>query len=53
MWGPELNAAIAHGLSNAAKLLDKVAAEKADYHFIEIMACPWRVPEVRSADPDF
>ncbi|MBP8952814.1 MAG: [FeFe] hydrogenase, group A [Armatimonadetes bacterium] len=36
----EFKAAIAHGLSNAAKLMDKVAAGEADYHFIEIMACP-------------
>lgn len=32
--------AVAHTLSNAAKLMDKVRAGEADYHFIEIMACP-------------
>lgn len=32
--------AIAHGLGNARKVLDKVRAGEADYHFIEIMACP-------------
>lgn len=35
-----VKAAVAHGLANAAKLLDKVVAGEADYHFIEIMACP-------------
>ena len=36
----ELKAAVAHGLGNAAKVLDKIAAGEADYHFVEIMACP-------------
>jgi len=36
----ELRAVVAHGLANAAKVLDKVAAGEADWHFIEIMACP-------------
>jgi NADH-quinone oxidoreductase subunit G/NADP-reducing hydrogenase subunit HndD len=36
----ELKAAVAHGLGNAAKLLQKIAAGEADYHFVEIMACP-------------
>ena len=36
----ELKAAIAHGLGNAAQLLDRVAAGEGGYHFIEIMACP-------------
>jgi iron-only hydrogenase group A len=36
----EIKAAIAHGLGNAAKLMDKIAAGEADYHFVEIMACP-------------
>ncbi|MBU0611203.1 MAG: [FeFe] hydrogenase, group A [Armatimonadetes bacterium] len=35
-----VKAAVAHGLANAAKVLDKVVAGEADYHFIEIMACP-------------
>lgn len=38
--GLTLKAAIAHGLGNARKLLDRVKAGKAKYHFIEIMACP-------------
>ena len=36
----QLRAAMAHGLANAARLLDRVAAGEGGYHFIEIMACP-------------
>lgn len=32
--------AVAHTLSNARILMDKVQKGEADYHFIEIMACP-------------
>lgn len=32
--------AVASGLSNARKLMDKLRAGECDYHFIEIMACP-------------
>ena len=35
-----VKAAIAHGLGNARKLLENIRAGKAEYHFIEIMACP-------------
>lgn len=38
--GMKIKAAVAHGLGNARKLLDKIKAGEADYHFIEIMACP-------------
>jgi NADH-quinone oxidoreductase subunit G len=38
--GIQVKAAIASGLGNARKLLDKIKAGKADYHAIEIMACP-------------
>ncbi|HQA58700.1 MAG TPA: NADH-dependent [FeFe] hydrogenase, group A6 [Acetivibrio sp.] len=38
--GITLKAAVAHGLGNAKKLLDKIKAGEADYHFVEIMACP-------------
>ena len=41
MEGLTVKVAVAHTLSNAAKLLDKIrAGEASDYHFIEIMACP-------------
>jgi len=38
--GATLNTAIAHGLVNAKKVMELVASGKANYHFIEIMACP-------------
>ena len=38
--GVELNVAIAHGLANAKVLMDAVSAGTANYHFIEVMACP-------------
>lgn len=38
--GVKIKAAIAHGLGNARKIMDKVRAGEADYQFIEIMACP-------------
>lgn len=38
--GIELKAAVAHGLGNARKLMEKVRSGEADYHFIEVMACP-------------
>ncbi len=36
----EVKIAVAHGLGNARKLMDKIVEGKADYTFIEIMACP-------------
>jgi len=38
--GTVVKVAIAHGLSNARKLMDQVRAGESPYHFIEIMACP-------------
>ena len=38
--GVELNVAVAHGLANARKLMEKVKSGEATYHFIEIMGCP-------------
>jgi NADH-quinone oxidoreductase subunit G/[NiFe] hydrogenase diaphorase moiety small subunit/NADP-reducing hydrogenase subunit HndD len=38
--GVELKCAISHGLANAHIMMDKVAKGKANYHFIEFMACP-------------
>lgn len=35
-----MKVAIAHGLTNADILMKKVDSGEADYHFIEIMACP-------------
>lgn len=38
--GVEVKVAVAHGLANAAQLLDNMREGKASYHFIEIMTCP-------------
>ena len=38
--GMKVRAAIAHGLGNARKLLESIRDGKAEYEFIEIMACP-------------
>ncbi|MGQ1788021.1 NADH-dependent [FeFe] hydrogenase, group A6 [Saccharicrinis sp. GN24d3] len=38
--GAELKTCVAHGLANAKKVMDKVVKGEADYHFIEVMACP-------------
>jgi NADH-quinone oxidoreductase subunit G/NADP-reducing hydrogenase subunit HndD len=32
--------AVAHTLANARIILDKIRAGEADYHFVEVMACP-------------
>lgn len=38
--GIDVKVAVASGLGNAKKLLDKVKSGEAEYHFIEIMGCP-------------
>lgn len=38
--GMDVKVAIASGLANAKELLEKVKSGEADFHFIEIMACP-------------
>ncbi|MCL2520278.1 MAG: NADH-dependent [FeFe] hydrogenase, group A6 [Spirochaetaceae bacterium] len=38
--GLKLNIAITNGLGNARKVLEKIEAGEANYHAIEIMACP-------------
>jgi len=38
--GVELKCAVAHGLVNAKTIMESVKSGKADYHFIEFMACP-------------
>lgn len=38
--GVILKVAVAHTLRNAQKVIEKVKAGEADYHFVEIMACP-------------
>ncbi len=38
--GVELKIAVAHGLTNARKIMDQVEKGESPYHFIEIMGCP-------------
>jgi NADP-reducing hydrogenase subunit HndD len=38
--GVVVNVAVAHGLGNAKKIIEKVLSGEKAYHFIEIMACP-------------
>lgn len=38
--GTPVKVAVAHGLSNARKVLDLIKAGQADYQFIEVMSCP-------------
>lgn len=36
----EVKVAVAHGLANAAQLLDSIQQGKSSYHFVEVMTCP-------------
>ncbi|MGN1270392.1 MAG: NADH-dependent [FeFe] hydrogenase, group A6 [Clostridia bacterium] len=38
--GKQIKVVVAHGLGNARKILEEIKAGKADYQFVEIMACP-------------
>ena len=38
--GKELKVVVASGLANARKIMNEIKEGKADYHFVEIMACP-------------
>ena len=38
--GVTLKVAVAHGLGNARKVIERVLAGEAEYHFVEIMTCP-------------
>lgn len=40
LGGMRIKVAVASGLANARALLDLIATGAADYHFVEIMACP-------------
>lgn len=40
MDGKEIKVAVASGLANAREILEEIKAGKADYQFVEIMACP-------------
>ena len=38
--GLPVKVAVAHGLGNARKVMDKIKAGEADYAFVEVMCCP-------------
>ncbi|MGN1301142.1 MAG: [FeFe] hydrogenase, group A, partial [Clostridia bacterium] len=38
--GKEIKVVVAHGLGNARRVLDEIKEGRADYQFVEIMACP-------------
>jgi iron only hydrogenase large subunit-like protein len=38
--GATLKVAVAHGLGNARKVIERIRAGEAEYHFVEVMACP-------------
>ena len=38
--GIEVRVAVAHGLTNAAQIMDDVSIGESPYHFIEVMGCP-------------
>ncbi len=38
--GATLNVAVAHGLANAQKVIDRIRSGEGDYHFVEVMTCP-------------
>lgn len=38
--GMDIKIAVAHNTTNAGILLEKIKSGEADYHFIEVMACP-------------
>lgn len=47
----DVKVAVAHGLGNARKILDEIKEKKADYQFVEIMACPrWMYNRRRTAN---
>lgn len=40
MGDKEVKVVVAHGLENAKEILEQIKQGKADYQFVEIMACP-------------
>jgi iron only hydrogenase large subunit-like protein len=38
--GVELKVAVSHGLGNTRRLLERIRAGEAKYHFVEVMTCP-------------
>ena len=40
LQGATLNVAVAHGLGNAQKVIDRIKSGEKTYHFVEVMTCP-------------
>jgi NADP-reducing hydrogenase subunit HndD len=40
LQGATLRVAVAHGLGNARKLIERIKSGEAQYHFVEVMTCP-------------
>jgi iron only hydrogenase large subunit-like protein len=40
LQGVTLKVAVAHGLGNAQKVIDRIRSGDASYHFVEVMTCP-------------
>ncbi len=38
--GATVKVAVAHGLSNARKVIERIRSGEAEYHFVEVMTCP-------------
>ena len=38
--GVSVNVAVAHGLGNARRVIERILSGEAAYHFVEVMACP-------------
>jgi NADP-reducing hydrogenase subunit HndD len=38
--GATLKVAVAHGLGNAQKIIDRIRSGEGQYHFVEVMTCP-------------
>ena len=38
--GVTLNVAVAHGLSNAREVVERMKSGTVNYHFVEVMTCP-------------
>ncbi|MDD2237350.1 MAG: NADH-dependent [FeFe] hydrogenase, group A6 [Kiritimatiellae bacterium] len=38
--GVTMNVAVAHGLGNARKVIQRIKSGEAQYHFVEVMTCP-------------
>ena len=40
MHGKEIKVVVCSGLSNAREIMEEISSGKADFDFVEVMACP-------------